>query len=267
VVTCPDGHESAAADYCDVCGMRIGPPAVPVIQTGAAAGSGAGGGAEAGSAGGPDAGAALTRLAPPCPRCGSPGLERFCEACGYQVGSAPDRSSGPVPALVSVSEPGPVLPSRAGAPEGTNTGNLGAVAPAWTALVTASRPYFEAVMAARGPDSGIAQFPAYCPERRFRLTGPQMRIGRQSVSRGITPEIDLSGPPTDPGISRLHAILLARPDGSWSVADPGSENGTKVNDAEIATDVPVRLADGDCIFLGAWTAITIAQDKDSATSS
>ena len=90
-----------------------------------------------------------------------------------------------------------------------------------------------------------------------------MRIGRQSVSRGIMPEIDLRGPPADPGISRLHAILLARPDGSWAVADPGSENGTKVNDVEIATDVPVPLADGDCIFLGAWTAITIARQGRS----
>jgi FHA domain len=232
VVTCPDGHESAAADYCDVCGMRLGPPVALVTQRGAGTGGGAGG---------PEAGAAPSRSAPPCPRCGSPGLERFCEACGYQVGSASAPTRIPAPS-----------PDRSSA---------------WTALVTASRPYFDAVMAARGPDSGSAQFPAYCPERRFQLTWPQMRIGRQSVSRGITPEIDLSGPPADPGISRLHAILLARPDGSWAVADPGSENGTKVNDVEIATDVPVPLADGDCIFLGAWTAITIAQDKGGLTSS
>jgi pSer/pThr/pTyr-binding forkhead associated (FHA) protein len=86
-----------------------------------------------------------------------------------------------------------------------------------------------------------------------------MRIGRRSASRGLTPEIDLTGPPLDPGISRLHAVLVARPDLGWSVIDPGSENGTQVNDKEIPTGVPVPLRDGDRIHLGAWTVITISK--------
>jgi len=123
--------------------------------------------------------------------------------------------------------------------------------------VTADRAYFERVIAAGGPDADEIEFPEYCPERRFPLTGPQVRIGRHSVSRGLQPEIDLTGPPTDPGISRLHAVLLAEPDGSWAVLDPGSENGTLVNDSEIATGVKVALRDGDQVHLGAWTALTI----------
>ncbi|MCP2289505.1 FHA domain-containing protein [Nocardia amikacinitolerans] len=52
MVTCPEGHESAAADYCDVCGAPIG--------------------------------AAPTRVAAPrCPACGAPSGGRFCEACGH----------------------------------------------------------------------------------------------------------------------------------------------------------------------------------------
>ena len=84
-----------------------------------------------------------------------------------------------------------------------------------------------------------------------------MRIGRRSVSRGLDPEIDLTGPPADPGISRLHAVLIAVPDGSWAVLDPGSANGTLVNGTEIPTGVQVPLRDGDRINLGGWTAITV----------
>ncbi|HUJ08051.1 MAG TPA: FHA domain-containing protein [Streptosporangiaceae bacterium] len=129
--------------------------------------------------------------------------------------------------------------------------------PIWIAVVTADRAYFETVLAAGGPDSVSLQFPMYCPERRFALTGPQMRIGRRSVSRGLEPEIDLTGPPVDPGISHLHAVLIARADGSWSVLDPGSSNGTQVNGADVATGVPVPLRAGDRVRLGAWTVLTI----------
>jgi len=127
----------------------------------------------------------------------------------------------------------------------------------WAAVVSADRTYHESVQAASGPDTASVPFPSYYAERRFRLTGSQMRIGRRSVSRGIEPEIDLTGPPADPGISRLHAVLIAVPDGSWAVLDPGSANGTLVNGAEIPTGVQVPLRDGDRINLGGWTAITV----------
>jgi hypothetical protein len=128
---------------------------------------------------------------------------------------------------------------------------------AWSAVVTADRTYYDNVIAAGGPDSASIQFPTYCPERRFLLTGSEMRIGRRSASRGLEPEIDLTGPPTDPGVSHLHAVLIAQSDGTWSVLDPGSSNGTQVNGIDIASGVPVPLHDGDQILLGAWTAVTI----------
>jgi pSer/pThr/pTyr-binding forkhead associated (FHA) protein len=128
---------------------------------------------------------------------------------------------------------------------------------AWTAVVSSDRQYHEIVQAASGPDAAAIPFPGYYAERRFQLTGSQMRIGRRSVSRGIEPEIDLTGPPGDPGISRLHAVLIATPDGTWAVLDPGSANGTLVNGNEIPTGVQVPLQDGDRINLGGWTAITV----------
>jgi hypothetical protein len=127
----------------------------------------------------------------------------------------------------------------------------------WTAVVAADRDYYETVRAAGGPDTDAITFPAYCPERRFRLSGKEVRVGRRSVSRGIDPEIDLTGPPADPGVSRLHAVLVAAPDGTWSIVDPGSENGTLLNGTEIPRGTPVPLHDGDRIHLGAWTALTI----------
>jgi predicted component of type VI protein secretion system len=51
--------------------------------------------------------------------------------------------------------------------------------------------------------------------------------------------------------------LLAEPDGSWTILDPGSENGTLVNGREITAGVRLPLRDGDRIHLGAWTLITI----------
>jgi pSer/pThr/pTyr-binding forkhead associated (FHA) protein len=103
-------------------------------------------------------------------------------------------------------------------------------------------------------------FPPYCPERTFVLTGPQIRIGRRSTSRGTAPEIDLSEPPADPGVSHLHAVLLAQPDGGWALVDPGSTNGTWINDATdpLTINVAVPLQVGDRIHLGAWTTIMFA---------
>jgi pSer/pThr/pTyr-binding forkhead associated (FHA) protein len=127
----------------------------------------------------------------------------------------------------------------------------------WTAVINASRTYYESVLAGGGLDASELPFPDDYPERRIPLTGDQLRIGRRSVSREVAPEIDLTGPPADPAISRLHAVLVAQPDGSWAVIDPGSENGTSVNGTDVATGDLVPLHEGDVICVGAWTAITI----------
>ena len=184
--------------------------------------------------------------------------------------AGPDSAAGP--AAHEGASAGYGAAARAG-----NTGAYGAcggqpeiaagpVAPAaWSVVATADRAYYDTVTVSGAPDAASVTFPAYCPERRFPLTGQEMRIGRRSASRGLTPEIDLTGPPLDPGISRLHAVLIARPGLGWAVIDPGSENGTLVNGQEIETGVPVPLHDGDRIHLGAWTVITVSNaDPDQA---
>ena len=130
----------------------------------------------------------------------------------------------------------------------------------WSAVIGADRAYYDRVQEASATLGAAVAFPGEGAGRRFQLRGNQMRIGRRSASRGLAPEIDLSGPPADPGISRLHAVLIAVPAGHWAVLDPGSANGTLVNGAEIAIGQQVRLQEGDRINLGAWTAITVHRD-------
>jgi FHA domain len=259
--TCPAGHTSASSDFCDVCGMRIGAsagvqpqePQEPQPQA----------------------------PAEPCPHCGAAKSGRFCESCGFDFDAggdggrrertiegvivpppgtgpaAPAEPPPPPPAAPIPATAEPVPASAAAAPAGGAPAPAAGGPAAWTAVVASDHDYFEDVVAAGGPDSATLTFPDYCPERRFRLAGPEMRIGRRSASQGLEPEIDLTGPPTDPGVSRMHAALIAEADGSWTVLDPGSENGTLVNGTEIAAGVRVPLHDGDRIYLGAWTVITI----------
>jgi hypothetical protein len=174
-----------------------------------------------------------------CANCGEPRAGRFCEACGHDAelpvtGSAPAPQPAPPPA--------PVAPAAG-----------------WSVVVRADRAWFEEVRRRDGPDAASVEFPPYAPERRFTLSGQQMAIGRRSVSRGIYPEIDLSGPPLDPGVSTLHALLQAGADGGWTLIDMDSTNGTNVGDAPdpIPPKTPVSVPDGAVIRLGAWTVMTV----------
>ncbi|MFJ5685427.1 FHA domain-containing protein [Streptomyces sp. NPDC093099] len=129
----------------------------------------------------------------------------------------------------------------------------------WTAVIGPDREYFMAMMQRSGPEATGLNLPAYSPEQRLPLAGNQVSIGRRRHSTGESPEIDLSVPPEDPGVSHQHAILVHQPDGSWAVVDQNSTNGTTLNGAEdpIQPYVPVPLKDGDRVHVGAWTTITI----------
>jgi FHA domain-containing protein len=284
---CPNGHDSVSDDFCDTCGMRIGgnPPPGSPPPGGPATGSSPVSGAP--SSAWPDP-AVPVSAAEPCPRCGTRRNGQFCEACGHNFAVprfTPATAAAPppsAPSSYSQSQPPPAstipptsasssVPFAPSAParEPTPPGSSVPAAPSissfpypqatWTAVVGADRAYYERVQAVTGPEGAAVTFPPYYAERRFQLVGTQMRIGRRSVSRGLAPEIDLTGPPADPGISRLHAVLIAMPDGGWGVLDPGSANGTLVNGAEIGVGDQVPLHDGDRINLGAWTAITVHQ--------
>jgi serine/threonine-protein kinase len=127
----------------------------------------------------------------------------------------------------------------------------------WTAVVTADRDYYDHIHAVNDSDNKSISFPDDSPERRIPLSGTEILIGRRSVSKGIEPEIDLIGPPGDPGVHRQHAKLIPAPDGTWTVVDLGNENGITVNGRDVPSGDSVPLRPGDRIHLGAWTKITI----------
>ncbi|MFJ9676840.1 FHA domain-containing protein [Streptomyces sp. NPDC101194] len=132
----------------------------------------------------------------------------------------------------------------------------------WTAVIAPDREYFMAMMQRSGPEATGLNLPAYSPEQQLPLTGSQVTVGRRRQSTGESPDIDLSVPPEDPGVSHQHAVLVQQPDGGWAVVDQNSTNGTTLNGAEdpIQPYVPVPLQDGDRVHVGAWTTITIRRD-------
>ncbi|GAT64670.1 phosphopeptide-binding protein [Planomonospora sphaerica] len=168
-----------------------------------------------------------------CAACGAPVSGRFCEDCGHDQAAAPRRA-------VAV-----------------------AVAVEWRATVEADRAHYDEMIAQGGPDAARVLFPPYCPRRNVPLTGTEVRIGRLSRSRALAPEIDLSGPPEDPGVSHLHAVLLSGPGDTWTLVDPGSANGTIVNGRPVEANRPVPVDDGARIHLGAWTLITLRRGRSA----
>ena len=130
----------------------------------------------------------------------------------------------------------------------------------WTLLVTADREYHAQMDGWATSADARVPFPSEVTYRAVALHGDQLLIGRRGGFPDLEPDIDLTGPPADPRVSPAHALLLANPDGGWSLVDLGSANGTYLNDAlnPIATNYPVPLYDGDAIHLGAWTTLTLS---------
>jgi hypothetical protein len=104
----------------------------------------------------------------------------------------------------------------------------GTAAPAPTAGITASGPLV--LIATDGQASG----------KRFKLSGT-MTIGRE-----MSCNIPLSN---DQTISRDHAEVLCSPDGSYTVTDKGSSNGTFVNSTRVTGSA--QLVAGDTLVVGA----------------
>jgi hypothetical protein len=236
-VTCPAGHQSQTADYCDVCGVAVDsagapPAATPASDPVAAA---------------PGAGPVSADLGGRCPDCGTPHGpgDAFCEVCGvdFATGARPAPPPPPVPAAAAPAAP-------AAAPTG------------WTAVVEVDPEFF----ATNQPDDAAATFslPSGTPPREIPLAGDELLIGRADGRAG-GPAIDLGVAPEDPGVSHRHARLARRGDG-WVVIDLDSTNGTRVGGGTnpIAPGAEVALSDGDHLLLGVWTRITLRRPDPAA---
>jgi hypothetical protein len=215
---CPRGHDTAAADYCDECGSPLSVLVSPAAASPTSADD------------------------EPYPECETVQTGQFCETCGrdHQVGATAEA----------------VKAQAASAPDAATATSNG-----WLVVTWANRDYHDYMIASASQFAEVVDIPDNYPKRHFVLNGSQLLIGRRSRSRGIEPDIDLTGPPEDPGISHSHALLVANPDGYWSLVDIESANGTYTYSEgqykRIEANQPVPLNDGDQIYLGAWTTLTV----------
>ena len=257
-VVCPDGHRTESSDYCEVCGL-------PVAGTLLGCGSAPAGPFPGGSPSSPPPSSSPAPAAlKPCPNCGFEALAGalFCEDCGYDftTGALPPPLPGGqasvqlAPDAPTQGQPAPAAAATQVVTEAPGNG-LGpsSGAPTWVAEVWVD-PDWYATQDSNDP----------CPSPGMPVVVPlDMRsvlVGRRSVSRNITPQIDCGG---DSGVSRRHAQLTT--DGQrWWIEDLQSSNGTYVGQAgaplptmPLPPGQKQEFTSNDRIYLGAWTRIVI----------
>ncbi len=221
-VACPNGHQSTDPDWCDTCDAKIGgSPPSPQPPSPATTSP------------------ALTSAPVHCPHCTelNPADALFCEVCGY------DFTTGQAP-------PAPVV-TTSGAPATPVASAVG-----WIVVVEVDAQWF----ALKG---ALADVP--CPtssSSTVPLSNHTALIGRSSASRGVRPEIALDA---DTGVSRRHAQFVRDGD-NLTVVDLSSTNGTYVVAAGAEPDdataalvpgMPNELHDGDRVYVGAWSRLTV----------
>lgn len=220
-VKCPSCNEqSTETDFCSHCGFEI--------QSAAPAASPASTPASSGTSSPPASGPVEH-----CPKCtaerddpGSP----FCGTCGYnfvtkQGGDAVIPEPTPAPSTVAPVTSAPV------AVVGSGSG------PRMDVVITVD---FAAVTA-----------PKVRPSLTFPLFDEESLIGRKNSALKQTLAIE------DDAVSKRHALIVRRADGSFIIRDLGSTNGTKVNGTSLVAGADHPLKEGDIITMGEFTIITV----------
>jgi hypothetical protein len=175
-----------------------------------------------------------------CPNCGlsNDAANLFCEQCGY------DFTTGQAP-------PKPVVAEQPPQPASMPDSSV-----KWVVVVEVDQAWYRL-------KGSLADQP--CPpasSSTVALTQHTALVGRSSQSRDIHPEIALEG---DTGVSRRHAQLVRDGD-DLSVIDLSSTNGTYVvpagieptdDTAAVEVGIPTPLHDGDRVYLGAWSRLTV----------
>ena len=112
-------------------------------------------------------------------------------------------------------------------------------------------PMVDRTMAA---DGGSAETPVDRTEELFRLDLEEIVIGRVNDGGGTAlAEIEIA----DSGISRRHLKILRHANGSYSVADMNSTNGSWLNEVRLDRGVEAPLRAGDELMIGEWTRLSI----------
>ncbi|WP_206739379.1 FHA domain-containing protein [Streptomyces sp. L2] len=168
-----------------------------------------------------------------CTRCGNRNAEnaRFCSNCGapLRAGATPERPSETT-STISISG------LEAYDAEVTGQTQMPMLSPEAQAAVDALPLGSALLVVRRGPNSGS----------RFLLDGDLTTAGRHPQS-----DIFLD----DVTVSRRHVEFRRSPDGSFTVADVGSLNGTYVNRERIDQ---VALSNGDEVQIGKYRLVFYA---------
>jgi hypothetical protein len=198
--------------------------------------------------------------------------DMFCENCGYDfiTGSlpvdgvpGPSAAPGPPPVAPSVLKPDAADAPSAGAgaaeAEAPNSGPTpGGDVPRLRITIAVDRTYFDQVV-----NDGEIEFPDPVPaDQELALAGDELHIGRTSESRAIHPDIDVADLTGDQAVSSRHAVLRVADDGTYTLVDVGSTNGTFIDDVEsdaITHGVPLAVKAGTAIYVGAWTRLSILE--------
>ncbi|MDQ4068440.1 MAG: FHA domain-containing protein [Actinomycetota bacterium] len=228
--------ESPTDDYCGVCGAAMRPSEAAAVVEAAVARTLSGQAVPTP----PTAGGQ-------CPNCHTPYApgDVYCELCGTNFITGEDAPLPPPPREVA-----------------TEHGDHGETTSAeWFCVIDADRELFEANQA-ETPQN--LTFPEDVAPREVPLTGEEVIIGRRDEASGFFPDIDLSTPTFDPGVSRRHAVLERQPGGPWTVTDANSTNGTWLNgdEAPLPPGKAVVLSDGDRISLGAFSRIVVRRSGE-----
>ncbi len=219
--------------------------------------------------------------------------DMFCENCGYDfiTGSLPvdasggssDPSSGGAPAPSSDPSSGKGAAAGAAPPsilseeskdpdsgaastseavsgdaagEQSAAGDPSLDVPRLRMTIAVDREFFDEVV-----KDGEIDYPDPVPaDQELALAGSELHIGRTSESRAIHPDIDVADLTGDQAVSSRHAVLRVANDGSFTIVDVGSTNGTfldAVDSEAILHGVPMEVKSGVPIYVGAWTRLTI----------
>lgn len=221
---CPAGHASVDPDFCSECGNQLAPipGSAPAAPT-----------VDPSSTATPAT--STSGAHENCPMCTEvrDGSAQFCGVCGYDY---VNKTGGEVPQAAA---PAPAAPAPNYAPPAVPT----SIPSSTPASLSSARIDLEVVVGKTGP-------------RKHSLFDNENLIGRPNNKVALSLVID-----GDEGISRRQMMITRQPDGTVTVRDLDSANGTKVEHdggtSIVAVGEERPIVVGDKIIIGEHTVVTI----------
>ncbi|NJL10631.1 MAG: FHA domain-containing protein [Calothrix sp. SM1_7_51] len=240
--SCSKGHQSTEADYCSECGTKIS----GIVESVSGKNT-----VSDGNNFSQFSGQFSGMICPDCSTHHELDSGNFCEICGYNFSTG---RSGEIPGLKKEQNLEESTKKQADIYDNNlikNTDNIEEInsTKLWKIVITidSEARYSES------PEPPINQAPII-----LALEKPINLIGRNSKARAVYPEIALD---FDDAVSHRHAVLNRNDNGTFTLRDIGSANGTTINGVELKPMVDIPLKNGDEFTLGHWTKIQITHNS------